>query len=73
MEQLVGLTIKTHSNGIVGQVVEGHSRQVGTVARSRFGIAPGEPYVALSVLMSDGNWTTLIGRDGWDIHKRYVM
>lgn len=73
MNELIGLTIKTHDNEIVGKVVEVHPRQVGEKARGQFGIAPSEPYIALSVLMSDGNWTTLIGRDGWELHKRYVI
>jgi hypothetical protein len=72
MNELIGMTIKTHGSNVVSTVREVEPIQVGLPARKQFGIDAGEPYVALAV-RTDEKWTTLIARDGMEIHKRYVM
>ncbi len=75
MNELVGLTIKTHDSKIVGEVLSVEPIQIGALAAKKNGLIPGEPYVALAVEVGEkaSGWTTLIAQDGWGIHKRYVM
>ena len=75
MNELVGLTIKTHDNAYVGKVKAVEPIQVGAEARKQFGIEANEPYVALAVEIDESpkGWSTLIARDGFEIHKRYVL
>jgi hypothetical protein len=72
MNELIGMTIKTHGSHIVSKVREVEPVQVGLVARKQFGIEQGQPYVAFAV-RTDEKWTTLIARDAMEIHKRYVV
>lgn len=75
MKELIGYTIKTHDNAYVGKVKAVEPIQVGVKARKQFGIEAGEPYVALAVEIEESpkGWSTLIARDGFEIHKRYVV
>lgn len=77
MNELIGYTIKSHDNGYVGKVTQVSGRYVQPVYRKQFGIQENEPYVAYAVEIegsdSPKGWTTLIGRDNMEIHKRYVI
>jgi hypothetical protein len=75
MNELIGYTIKTHDNAYVGRVKQVEPIQVGAEARKQFGIEAGEPYVAYAVQIDESpkGWSTLIARDGFEIHKRYVI
>ena len=77
MKELIGYTIKTHDNAYVGQVKAVEPIRVGKEYRKQFGIEANEPYIAYAVEIegsdSPTGWTTLIARDGMEIHKRYVI
>jgi hypothetical protein len=75
MNELIGYTIKTHDNAYVGQVKQVETIYVHPVYRKQFGIEANEPYVAYAVQIDESpkGWSTLIARDGFEIHKRYVM
>ena len=75
MNELIGYTIKSHDNAYVGEVKQVESIYVGKAYRKQFGIEANEPYVAYAVAIDESpkGWTTLIGRDGMEIHKRYVV
>lgn len=75
MNELIGLTIKTHDNAYVGKVKAVEPIRVGREALRKNGLVAGEPYVALAVEIEEkpSQWTTLIASDGFGIHKRYVM
>ena len=75
MNELIGLTIKTHDNGYLGKVKTVEPIRVGREALRKNGLVAGEPYVALAVEIEEkpSQWTTLIASDGFGIHKRYVM
>ena len=75
MNELIGLTIKTHDNAYVGKVKQVERTNVSPVYRKKFGIEANEPYVALAVQIDESprGWSTLIARDGFEIHKRYVL
>ena len=75
MNELIGYTIKTHDNAYVGRFNQVEPIQVGAYARKQFGIEANEPYVAYAVQIDESpkGWSTLIARDGFEIHKRYVI
>ena len=75
MKELIGYTIQSHDNKYVGQVKTVEPIRVGKEFRKQFGIEANEPYVALAVEIDESpkGWTTLIGRDAMEIHKRYVV
>lgn len=75
MNELVGLTIKTHDNKYVGKVKQVERHYVSPKFRKQFGIEENEPYIALAVAIDESpkGWSTLIARDGFEIHKRYVL
>ena len=75
MKELIGYTIKTHDNAYVGQVKAVERTYVHPVYRKQFGIEANEPYVAYAVAIDESpkGWSTLIARDGMEIHKRYVV
>jgi hypothetical protein len=75
MKELIGYTIQSHDNKYVGQVKAVEPIRVGKEFRKQFGIEANEPYVALAVEIDESpkGWTTLIGRDAGEIHKRYVV
>jgi hypothetical protein len=75
MNELIGLTIKTHGNAYVGKVKQVERSYVSPKFRKQFGIEENEPYIALAVEIEEkpSQWTTLIARDGFEIHKRYVL
>ena len=75
MNELIGLTIKSHDNAYVGKVKAVERIQVGREALRKNGLVAGEPYVALAVEIEEkpSQWTTLIAKDGFGIHKRYVL
>jgi len=75
MNELIGYTIKTHDNKYVGEVKQVERHYVSPKFRKQFGIEENEPYVAYAVAIDESpkGWTTLIGRDGMEIHKRYVV
>ena len=75
MKELIGYTIQTHDNKYVGKVNHVGSIYVDEVYRKQFGIEANEPYVAYVVQIDESpkGWSTLIARDGMEIHKRYVV
>jgi len=75
MNEFIGYTVKTHDNAYVGRVKQVERIQVGAYARKQFGIEANEPYVALAVQIDESpkRWSTLIGRNAEEIHKRYVI
>ena len=75
MNELIGYTIKTHDNAYVGQVKDVQAIYVQPVYRKQFGIEADEPYVAYAVQIDESpkGWSTLIARDGMELHKRYVI
>ncbi len=75
MNELIGYTIKTHDNAYVGKVNQVERIYVNPVYRKQFGIEANEPYVAYAVQIDESpkGWSTLIARDGMEIHKRYVI
>lgn len=75
MNELIGYTVQTHDNKYVGQVKSVKPIRVDKVFRKQFGIEANEPYIALAVEIDESpkGWSTLIGRDAGEIHKRYVM
>ena len=75
MNEFIGYTIKTHDNAYVGQVKAVEPIRVAPIFRKQFGIEANEPYVALAVQIDESpkGWSTLIGRNAEEIHKRYVV
>lgn len=75
MKELIGYTVQTHDNKYVGRVKSVEPIRVDKVFRKQFGIEANEPYVALAVEIDESpkGWSTLIGRDAGEIHKRYVV
>jgi hypothetical protein len=77
MKELIGYTIKSHDNKYVGKVTQVEPLRVAKQFRKQFGIEANEPYIAYAVEIegsdSPTGWTTLIARDGMEIHKRYVV
>lgn len=75
MNEFVGYTIKTHDNKYVGKVKTVERHYVSPKFRKQFGIEENEPYVALAVEIDESpkGWSTLIGRNAEEIHKRYVI
>ena len=75
MKELIGYTVQTHDNKYVGEVKQVGSIYVDEVYRKQFGIEANEPYVAYVVQIDESpkGWSTLIARDGMEIHKRYVV
>lgn len=76
MNELIGLTIKTHDNAYVGKVKAVEPIRIGLHAKVKNGLDIFEnDYVALAVEIEEkpSQWTTLIAKDGFGIHKRYVL
>ena len=75
MKELIGYTIKSHDNKYVGKVTQVEPLRVAKQFRKQFGIEANEPYVAYAVAIDESpkGWSTLIARDGMEIHKRYVI
>ena len=76
MNELIGLTIKTHDNAYVGKVKAVEPIRIGVGAKIKNGLHPYEQdYIALAVEIEEkpSQWTTLIAKDGFGIHKRYVI
>jgi hypothetical protein len=76
MNELIGLTIKTHDNAYLGKVKAVEPIRIGVRAKIKNGLDPWEnDYVALAVEIEEkpSQWSTLIAKDGFGIHKRYVM
>jgi hypothetical protein len=75
MNEFIGYTIKTHDNAYVGQVKAVERTYVHPVYRKQFGIEANEPYVAYAVEIDESpkGWSTIIGRNAEELHKRYVI
>ncbi len=75
MNEFIGYTIKTHDNAYVGKVNEVERIYVNPVYRKQFGIEENEPYVAYAVQIDESpkGWSTIIGRNAEELHKRYVI
>jgi hypothetical protein len=75
MKELIGYTVKSHDHAYVGKVTQVEPIYVGKPYRKQFGIEANEPYVAYAVAIDESpkGWSTLIARDGMEIHKRYVI
>jgi len=77
MNELIGYTIKSHDNGFVGKVKavsEPFRLRIGAKIKNGIDIFSND-YVAFAVEIEEkpSQWTTLIAKDGFGIHKRYVM
>lgn len=77
MKELIGYTIKSHDNGFVGKVkAVTKPFRLSLRAKHKNGIdLLSNDYVAFSVKLEEkpSEWTTLIAKDGFGIHKRYVI
>jgi len=77
MSEFIGYTIKTHDNKYVGKVTQVEPIPVAPKFRKQFGIEANEPYIAYATHIegsdSPTEWTTMIGRNAEELHKRYVI
>ena len=76
MNELIGLTIKTHDNAYVGKVKAVEPIRIGLHAKVKNGLDIFEnDYVALAVEIEEkpSQWTTLIAKDGFGILRRYAI
>jgi hypothetical protein len=75
MNEFVGYTIKTHDNKYVGKVKTVERSYVSPKFRKQFGIEENEPYIAYAVEIDESpkGWSTMIGRNAEELHKRYVI
>ena len=76
MEQLIGMTIKSHDNAYIGKVRAVEPIRIGVGAKIKNGLHPfDQDYIALAVEIEEkpSQWTTLIAKDGFGILRRYAI